>query len=78
MKKNIKSGIFLVIVCSLISGLSYAESAVDPDEELASEESESSEQQVAPAEIKDLPAAPTLKELAESRKAEKETLKKLA
>jgi len=78
MKKNIKSGVFLVIVCSLISGLSYAESAADSDEELVSEEPESSEQPVAPAEIKDLPAAPTLKELAEKRKAEEETLKKLA
>ena len=78
MKKIIKSWFFLVIVCSLTSGLSYAESADDPDEELISEESESSEQPVAPAEIKDLPAAPTLKELADKRKAEEETLKKLA
>lgn len=78
MKKIIKSGVFLVIVCSLISGLSYAEPAADSDEELAPEEPESSEQLVTPAEIKDLPAAPTLKELAEKRKAEEETLKKLA
>ena len=78
MNKIIKSGVFLAIVCSLISGLSYAESAADSDEELASEEAESSEQPVAPAEIKDLPAAPTLKDLAEKRKAEQETLKKLA
>jgi len=78
MKKIIKSGVFLVIVCSLISGLSYAESAVDSDGEPASEEPASSEQPVTPAEIKDLPAAPTLKELAEKRKEEEETLKKLA
>ena len=78
MKKIIKSGSFLVIVCSLISGLSYAESAADSDEELTSEEAESNEQQVAPADIKDLPAAPTIKDLAEKRKAEEETLKKLA
>ena len=78
MKKIVKSGVFLVIVCALISGQCYAGSAADSDKELASEESQSSEQSVAPAEIKDLPAAPTLKELAEKRKAEDETLKKLA
>ena len=78
MKQIFKSGVFLVIVYSLLSGLCYAESAADSDEELALEEAESSEQLVAPAEIKDLPAAPTLKELAEKRKAEEETLKKLA
>ena len=78
IKKIIQSGIFLVIFGSFVSGLSHAEPAVDSGEEPVSDESESSEQLVAPAEIKDLPAAPTLKELAEKRKAEEETLKKLA
>jgi MscS family membrane protein len=78
MKKILKSGLLLVLAYLLISGVSYADDADASDEEAEPANAEESTQPVAPAEIKDLPAAPTIKDLAEKRKAEEETLKKLA
>ena len=78
MKKIIKSGIFLVIVYSLMSSISHATEAAASDKEVDPANAENGEQIVAPAEIKDLPAAPTLKDLAEQRKAEEEVFKRLA
>ena len=78
MKKIIKSGIFLVIVYSLMSSISHATEAAASDKEVDPANAENGEQIVAPAEIKDLPAAPTLKDLAEQHKAEQEVFKRLA
>ena len=78
MKKIIKSGISLIIVYSLISSISHATEAAASDKEVDPANAENVEQLVAPAEIKDLPAAPTLKDLAEQRKAEQEVFKRLA
>ncbi len=62
----------------MISAVSYAAEEDLSDEGAETSETEKSEQPVAPAEIKDLPAAPTLRDLAERRKSEQEVLKKLA
>ena len=78
MKKIIKSGISLVLVYSLISSISHATEAAASDKEVDPANAENGEQLVVPAEIKDLPAAPTLKDLAEQRKAEQEVFKRLA
>ncbi len=78
MKKIIKTGIFLALVYSLISGASYAAEETASDKVVEPAHAEDSEQSVAPAEIKDLPAAPTLRELSEKRKSEEQVLKKLA
>lgn len=78
MKKIIKSGISLIIVYSLISSISHATEAAASDKEVDPANAENVEQIVAPAEIKDLPAAPTLKDLAEQRKAEEEVFRRLA
>jgi MscS family membrane protein len=85
MNKIIKSGIFFVFACLLVSGISFAAETTAVKEKQPAEsevkeqpaESEVKEQVVAPA-IKDLPAAPTLKDLAEKKKAEEEVFKKLA
>ena len=78
MKKIIKSGISLVLIYSLISSISHATEAATSDKEVDPANAENGEQLVVPAEIKDLPAAPTLKDLAEQRKAEQEVFKRLA
>lgn len=78
MNKILKSGLLLILAYLLISGVSYADEAGSSDKEAEPASAEAKEQSVAPAEIKDLPAAPTVKDLAEQRKAEEETLKKLA
>jgi len=78
MKNIIKLGIFFVLAYSMISAVSYAAEEDLSDEGAESAETGESEQSVAPAEIKDLPAAPTLRDLAERRKSEQEVLKKLA
>lgn len=77
MKKIIKSGIFSVFVCLLISGVSSAAEAADSKEREQTVEPEIKEQTAAPA-IDDLPAAPTIKDLADRQQAEEEVLKKLA
>jgi len=86
MKKIIKSGIFFVLACLLVSGVSYAaDTAISKEKKQPVEaevkeqpaEAEVKEQVVAPA-IKDLPAAPTLKDLAAKQKADEEVFKKLA
>ena len=79
MKKIIKSGIFFVLACLLMSAVSYA-AETTATTATAKEKAAATvvkEQSVAPA-IKDLPAAPTLKALAEKQDAEEEILKKLA
>jgi MscS family membrane protein len=76
MKKIIKSGIFFVLACILISGVSYAAETAAAKEKQQPAEPEVKEQTVAPA-IKDMPAAPTLKDVAEKQKAEEEVFKKL-
>ena len=86
MKKIIKSGIFFVLACLLLPGISYAAETTAVEEKQQAAEAEVKEQPaepevkqqvVAPA-IKDLPAAPTLKDVAEKQKSEEEVLKKLA
>ncbi len=76
MKKIIKSGIFFVLAYFLISAVSYAAETETAKEKEPPAEAEIEEQAIAPA-IKDLPAAPTLKDLAEKQKADEEVFKKL-
>lgn len=80
MKKIIKFEILFVLICLLMPGISYAAETASATEAVAEKEQPAEEkveeQIVAPA-IKDLPAAPTLKELADKQKADEEVLKKL-
>jgi MscS family membrane protein len=77
MNKTMKLKILLVLVCSLMSVVSYAdEKAVQKDKEQVVE-AETKEQETAAA-IEDLPEAMTLKELADKQKADEEVFKKLA
>lgn len=77
MNKTMKLEILLVLVCSLMSVVSYAdEKAVQKDKEQVVE-AETKEQETAAA-IEDLPEAMTLKELADKQKADEEVFKKLA
>ncbi len=75
MKKIIKYGILFVLTC-LMSGISSAADIVSPKDDDGVGESGVKEQAVAPA-LKDLPAAPTIKDLAEKQQAEEEVFKKL-
>jgi len=61
----------------MVSGVSYAAAATAPEKKQPSAVTETTEQPVAAPAIKDLPAAPSLKELAEKQKADEEALKKL-
>ena len=86
MNKIIKSRIAVFLVCFLISGVIYAEESKDVKvkepakevvEKVVEEVAEEKAPVVAPS-LKDLPAAPTLKDLAEKQKADDEVLKKLS
>ncbi|MBT8119347.1 MAG: mechanosensitive ion channel family protein [Gammaproteobacteria bacterium] len=75
MNKIIKSGYFLVLIYLLLSGVAFG-----ADEELADEEEPSesvTEEQVIAPTLKELPPAPTIKDVAEKQQAEEATLKKL-
>lgn len=76
MKKIIRSRICFVIVCLMMSGVSYAAESPAPEIKEQPTEPVVNEQPLAP-ELKGLPAAPSLKELAEKQKSDEETLRKL-
>jgi len=77
MKKFLKSGAFIILFYTLLSGVSYAAETSAPKEKEQVAKPEVKEQAIAPV-IKDLPAAPSLKDLTEKQKAEEEVFKKLA
>ena len=83
MKKRLKINFALIIACLLMPAVSSAADADGKKEEPAKESvvkeeaEEQKESAIAPA-IKDLPAAPTLKDLAEKQKADEEVFKKLS
>lgn len=73
--KIINNTIFFALVCLMISGASYA--AESPASEKKEPPAEAVTEQPLVPELKDMPAAPSLKELAEKQKADEETFKKL-
>ena len=77
MKNVINFRMFYVLIFMLLSGASYAADTEVSKEKVSPAEPVVEEKFVVPA-IKDLPAAPTLKELAEKQRAEEDTFKKLA
>ena len=75
MKKIINSGFFFVLAYSLLAGVTFAADVELSDEEDPSE-SAAEEKAIAPT-LKELPPAPTIKDLAERLKVDDATLKKL-
>jgi MscS family membrane protein len=77
MNRIIKPGVLSVFVYVLISGVASAADKELSTKEDASVTPEEKVQQVVPV-LKDLPAAPTIKELAEKQEHEEQVFKKLA
>jgi MscS family membrane protein len=75
MNKYIKSGLLFILFHFLISGIVAADDAESTNEE-ASLESAVDEKEITPI-IKELPPAPTIKDVAEKQQADEEALKKL-
>jgi len=77
MKRIINAGGFLVVACLLLPGVLYAtEVVVQKESKLPGEQVVEKPAVVLPS--KDLPDAPTIKDLAEKQQAEEEVFKKLA
>ncbi len=75
MNKFIKSGLLFILFHFLISGVVLADDAESTNEEESSE-SATEEQAITPK-VKELPPAPTIKDIAEKQQADEEALKKL-
>ena len=75
MSKFIKSGLLFILFHFLISGIVAAADAESTNEE-ATSESATEKKVIAPT-IKELPPAPTIKDVAEKQQADEEALKKL-
>lgn len=77
MNKILKFGIVCILGCIWVSTTAYAaDSSVPKEKEKPAEVVEVKEKVVAPV-IKELPAVPTIKEIAEQEQAKKEVIKKL-
>ncbi len=76
MRKIIKPGFLFILTCLLISGVSYAADTTASKDKERPDEAQVKEKVVAPA-SKDLPEAPTIKDLAEKQQAEEEVFRKL-
>ena len=82
MNKILKSKIYVLLACLIMPGVLSAEEnknaeKKEPAGKVTTEEAQKSASVVAPS-LKDLPAAPTLKDLAEKQKADDKVLKKLS